>query len=501
MADADGAVAVEPDGSLGPKKLTTIHAVGQALGIGPIFSAGAVTGLVASVAAFNTPLSILLGDIGALGIAYVVSLYARRFMGAGAMYEYLARAVNNSFGIFSGGTYLLGVLMLGSGGIYLGLCFLVQGFFASHLHANIPWWSGGLAGLIVALTLNHFGVRLAVRGVLTLAGLSSIPFLILSIVIIAKGGHSGNTLSVFDPNQTSLNTVFNGILFAILLFVGFEAAASIAEEMHAPRKRIPVAVLGTVAVSAVFFLLVCYAATIGYGKVALLHNAWGSSPDAMGDLAQRYVGSWLSVLIDLAIIFDALSLGIAIMVTSSRLLFALGRDRLLPARLATTSRYDTPVVANAVLAAWGILVLVWTAVTNYAPNGGANVIVTFTISANAGSFLVETIYIFLAVFALGMVWREFSGTGRAWRLLVVLIGLAAPILAFKGSLDPFPTSPNNQAVFIWIGGMILALLWWLYLRATRSEQVRAAAAYAADDPEAGARDLEVGAAQVAGDRF
>jgi amino acid transporter len=501
MADADGAVTVESGGSLGPKKLTTIHAVGQALGIGPIFSAGAVTGLVAAVAGFNTPLSILLGSIGALGIAYVVSLYARRYVGAGAMYEYLARAVNNSFGIFSGGTYLVGVLMLGSGGIYLGLCFLVQGFFASHLHANIPWWAGGLAGLVVALVLNYFGVRLAVRGVLTLCGLSAIPFLILSVVIIAKGGQSGNTLSVFNPSETSLNTVFNGILFAILLFVGFEAAASIAEEMHAPRDRIPIAVLGTVAVAALFFLLVCYAATIGYGKEALAHNAWGSSPDAMGDLAQHYVGTWLSVLIDLGIILDALSLGIAIMVTSSRLLFALGRDRLLPQWLGTTSRYNTPVTAIGVLGAWGIIVLLWTAATDYAPNGGANVIETFTISANAGSFLVETIYIFLAVFALRIVWRDFSGFGAVWRLIVVLVGLAAPILAFKGSLDPFPSSPNNQAVFIWIGGMILALIWCLYLRATRSEEVRAAAAYAADDAEGGVRDVELGTAQVAGDRY
>jgi amino acid transporter len=215
------------------------------------------------------------------------------------------------------------------------------------------------------------------------------------------------------------------------------------------------------------------------------------------------VGTWLSVLIDLAIIFDALSLGIAIMVTSSRLLFALGRDRLLPDWLATTSRYNTPVAANAVLGAWGILVLVWTAVTNYAPNGGANVIVTFTISANAGSFLVETIYIFLAIFALRIVWRDFSGFGAVWRLIAVVVGLAAPILAFKGSLDPFPSSPNDQAVFIWIGGMILALIWCLYLRATRSQEVRAAAAYAAD-PGAGVGDAELvpgAATQVPSDRF
>ncbi len=79
------------EGALGPQRLTTVHAVGQALAVGPIFSAGAVTGLVANVAGFNTPLSILLGSIGALAVAYVISLYARRFVGAGAMYEYLAR--------------------------------------------------------------------------------------------------------------------------------------------------------------------------------------------------------------------------------------------------------------------------------------------------------------------------------------------------------------------------------------------------------------------------
>ena len=36
MADADGAVTVESGGSLGPRRLTTIHAVGQALGHNPI---------------------------------------------------------------------------------------------------------------------------------------------------------------------------------------------------------------------------------------------------------------------------------------------------------------------------------------------------------------------------------------------------------------------------------------------------------------------------------
>jgi amino acid transporter len=482
----DQTVVAEPRADLGPRRLTLIHAVGQALGIGPIFSVGAVSGLVAGVAGFNTPLSIVFGNIGALAIAYAISLYARRWAGAGALYEYLARSVSNSFGVFSAGTYLAGVLMLGCGGIYLGLCFLVQGFFAAHLHATIPWWAGGLAGVIVAFALNHFGVRLAVRNVLIMAGFSSIPFLILAIVIIAKGGIGGNTWSVFDPGQTSVNAVFNGVLFAILLFVGFEAAASIAEEMHAPRKYIPIALILTVFLSAVLYLVVTYAATIGFGRAALLKNAWATSPDAMGTLAQTYVGSWLSVLIDLAIIIDALSLAIAIMVTGARLLFALSRDGLLPGVLTRTSRHNTPLAANVFIAGWGIIMLLWTAVTNYAPNGSANVIQTFTIGANAGSFLVETLYLFLAVYGLVLVWQGWaSWSERWWRLIVVVMAIAAPVLAFKGSLDPFPPEPIAQGVWIWLVGMFLSLVWCLWLRAKRPDRVRAAAAHATDTDDAG----------------
>lgn len=86
---------------LGEQRLTTLHAIGQALAIGPIFSVGLVSGLVANVAGFSTPASIVLGSIGSIGLAYVIAIYARRYAGAGAIFEYLSHAVHNSFGIFS----------------------------------------------------------------------------------------------------------------------------------------------------------------------------------------------------------------------------------------------------------------------------------------------------------------------------------------------------------------------------------------------------------------
>lgn len=480
-----GTPAVAPgreDAHLGPRKLTTLHAVGQALAIGPIFSVGLVSGLVASVAGYSTPLAVLLGSIGSLGVAYVIAIYARRYAGAGAIYEYLAQAVHNSFGIFSAGVYLLGTLFLGAGGIYIGLGFLVQGFFAAHIHTTIPWWVGGAAGLTIAFLLNHYGVRLAIRGVLILACISVVPFLILSAVIIAKGGVGGNTLTVFTPSPTSWNTVFNGILFAVLLFVGFEAAASIAEETENPRRSIPVAVLTAVGLTGLLYVLVTYAATIGFGEAALAKNAWFASPSPMGDLATQYVGNWLSVVIDLVIIIDALSLAIAIMVTASRMLFALGRDGLLPRVVSRTSRYDTPVAGNVLIAVWGIIILIWAGTSHY---GDAvktpNPIEAFNIGAAVGSYCVELIYVFLAIFALKLLWQSrHSEGGLWWKTIAVLVGLATPILAFKGSLDPFPTYPANRGVFITIGIIVIAAVWYGFLHVFRREQVDLAARHAVE---------------------
>jgi amino acid transporter len=465
---------------LGPRRLTTLHAVGQALAIGPIFSVGLISGLIANVAGYSTPLSVLLGSIGAMGLAYVIAVYARRFAGAGAIFEYLAQAVHNSFGIFSAGVYLLGTLFLGAGGIFIALGFLVQGFFASHLSTSIPWWPGGAAALIIAVALNYYGVRVAIRGVLTLALASMVPFAILALVIIVKGGDGGNTLSVFSPSATSWNAVFNGILFAVTLFIGFEAAASIAEETENPRRSIPIAVVGAVALSAVLYLLVTYAATIGFGKAALAKGAWFSAASPMGNLATQYVGNWLSVLIDLVIILDALSLAIAIMVAASRIIFALGRDGLLPRLAARTSRHDTPVTGIAVIGVWSVLLLIWAGITHY----GAAVklpdpIEAFNITSTAGSYLVEVIYVFLAIFALKLLWRSRSDEGGLWwKVIAVLLGLATPLLAFKGSLDPFPTFPNNRAVFIAIACLVIAAVWYAVLHVARPERVRLAARHA-----------------------
>ena len=134
--------------------------------------------------------------------------------------------------------------------------------------------------MALVLALNYLGVRIAIRAMLTFAAISFPPMLLLALIIVVKGGDNGNTLTMFNPGETSLfgvtgGGVLGGVLLGILLFVGFEAAASIGEESSDPHHSIPRALLWTVAVSGVFFVIMSYAFSIGYGRKAVSRGRLG----------------------------------------------------------------------------------------------------------------------------------------------------------------------------------------------------------------------------------
>lgn len=464
-------------GHLGERRLTTIHAIGQSLAIGPMFSAGLLTGLVASAAGFSTPLSVLLGSIGAVCLGYLISLFARRFSGAGAVYEYLVHGAHPSVGVFGAGIYGVGVLFLGGGGVFIANGFLAQAFLAD-IHIHITWWILGLVVLGIAVGLNHIGVRVAIQGVLAMAAISLIPFLILAVTIIAKGGSGGNTLSVFTTSHSSLNSVFHGILFAVTLFIGFEAAASIGEEAREPQRAIPRALIGSVALAGIFYLLITYAGAIGFG-VKDAATVWPPDPSPMGTLAQQYDGHWLSVLIDLVVMLDSISVALAFTVAGSRVFFALGRDGLLPQWAARTSGRDTPLGGNLIILGAGLIAVLLGKITTL---GNAlkvpNNIEAFQISATVGSLLIEAVYAMLAVAAFKIIWTGFTGSARAWRLVVAVGGLATPVLAYYGTLHPFPPYPVDLGIIIPGVCAVIVAIWFLYMQSRHPDRVKNAASHA-----------------------
>lgn len=435
---------------LGQPVLTTADAIAQSLAIGPVFSAAFVAFLIAGAAGGVAPLATLIGAVGTLAVAWIITLYARRYNGAGAIYDYLRRATTPALGLCGAGIYFLGTIFLGGAGIYLVIGAFVSSTLNAHLGWNVPWWLGGLIVAALIFILNHVGVRITTRVQLTLSVLSVTPVVILALAILAKGGVAGNTLQAFNPATSNASAIFHGVLFAITLFIGFEASASLGEETADPRRSIPRAVFGSVLISAVFYLLVVYAADIGYG---LAHtDKWAADPAPLDTLATKYVGGWLATIIDFAIAFDMLAVASAFTATSARGWFALARHGLLPSPLACMSRYRTPIGGNILVLTSAVLFIVATLVLK------VDALTAFGIVSTTGSIMIEVIYVALASAAAGILLRERSPW---WSWPVLIVAVVIPILALYGTVAPFPTWPTSLGVYLAIAGAVVAIVWTL----------------------------------------
>ena len=121
-----------------------------------MFSVGIVLGSVSVGSGWNATLSVLIAGLGVLAIGYAVTVFARRYSGAGAVYEYLTHGAHPAVGIYAAGVFFIGSLFLGGGGIYLGLGILSNGFWTAHISDSAPAsWVFALVFLAVTLALNY----------------------------------------------------------------------------------------------------------------------------------------------------------------------------------------------------------------------------------------------------------------------------------------------------------------------------------------------------------
>ena len=110
---------------------------------------------------------------------------------------------------------------------------------------------------------------------LVIEGTTVALILIVSVVILIKlatgTAPNGNTLdfSVFSvPAGTGTSAVFLGVVFGFLSFAGFEAAATLGEEAHEPRRDIPRAILGVAIFGGLYFIFVTAIEVMGFGTDA-----------------------------------------------------------------------------------------------------------------------------------------------------------------------------------------------------------------------------------------
>jgi amino acid transporter len=140
-----------------------------------------------------------------------------------------------------------------------GLLLLIGGYLQSTIQAEfgvnpLPSWLWTLILIVVIAAILYFGVRVSTRSQLVLALVSILVVTIFFISVMVKLG-SANSLKPFNPSSAAdgWSGIFFGMLYGVLLFVGFETAANLAEETPKPRREIPIAVIGILITAAAIF--------------------------------------------------------------------------------------------------------------------------------------------------------------------------------------------------------------------------------------------------------
>ncbi|MGH3154359.1 MAG: amino acid permease, partial [Streptosporangiaceae bacterium] len=132
----------------------------------------------------------------------------------------------------------------------------------------------------------------------------------------------------------------------------------------------------------------------------------------LGYLTSRYWSPSVLWTIDLTVFLTGLGFVTAAANAAIRIMFAMGRDRVLPGSLARLSRRQTPVISIGCLA---VLTLLLGLPLTYAYGGGR----TFGYLAGAGGLAVALVYLAVNIAVIRAFRTEFRAEFRLWRTLII----------------------------------------------------------------------------------
>ena len=468
-------VVTEEYERLGGKKLSLIDVLAQSVGfIGPVFSAAFIIPLIIGFnfsgrgAGTSTPLAVLLAAIGIFALGWIVARYAKRIHAAGSLYDYVSNGLGKTLGATAGWLYYGGTIVLTTGlGVLLGGYVHDSLLPAWEIDLDIPIWIWDAIFALGLFAVLYFGVKLSTRLQLALALISIAVVLIFFITVIVDLGADNDLAKTFDPTPSGgFSGILFGVLYGVLIFVGFETAANLAEETAEPKRSIPRAVLGSVVIVSLFYLIASYVEIAGFGfdLAVITDPAVASAPIfALGDPSSPYGSEfWLKILL-LVVFLDMLAVYIGAAVASTRGVFALARDRRLPAMFASVSkRYGTPSGAIVFLiAVQAVLIVVAEANdTLLALPDFPHYYSVFVWCATFGPFALVVVYLLMSVGSLfGL--RGDDAFGSV--VVAAIVGIAVTSAAIFGSFYkiPSPTLIAPWAALIW---GVIGLLYMLAVK-------------------------------------
>ena len=452
--------AVAPKTSAGPSQESGIEQFGyvQELKRKLKFSDLLIYGLIfmVPIAPFAIFGSVFQASGGMVALAYIVGMFAmmctansysqmaQAFPMSGSVYTYVGRGITRVLGFIAGWMILLDYVLIPAL-LYLAAAIAMNGMLPS-----IPLWIWLVAFILLNTVVNYFGIEFTakVNKIMLILELIVLGiFLVIGLVAVANGRGNGLSLSAFfDPATFSWPLIFGAVSVAVLSFLGFDGISTLAEENSGTSKSLGRSMIVALLLVGVLFVVQTWVAAMLVPHPADLIKNGDPNGVAFYQAAAQAGGPFLFILTAAA---TAVAWGFAnalvAQAATSRLLFAMSRDRQLPKFLSKIDpKRGVPVNATFVVAGISLalgLYLCWL------PNGLAEIATLVNFGALTAFSLLNVAVIW---------WFMVRQKSRRWFLHLVV-----PLLGFVILIAVIWNASLSAQVlgFVWLAvGIIVGFI-------------------------------------------
>lgn len=441
-----GRTAVGPGLRAGVLGFPTLLAQSIAL-ISPTMTAVLIVPLAFTDAGEGTWLAYLFATVMLSFVVMNLNQFARRSALAGSMYAYTGRGLGPKGGVFSGWTLLWSYAFIAIAGLTGFSIFVNQFLDAIGLHHAVP----AVILFAVSSALCWFvasrDIRLSSLLTLVLEAVSVALILALCVIVLFAHGVS------IDTNQVTLKGVGLGdmnlaVVVCIFSLVGFESATALGGEAKNALKTVPRAVIWSLALTGLFFVIVSYVEVFATRHFA---TSLGSLSAPLNTIADIYKVSYFKAPISVGAAVSFFSLSLSCINAGSRILYPMAQHGVFPHQLSSThSKNHTPAVAISVftLIVFTVpsLMQIWT-----------DPLTTFGDAGTLAAFGFLLAYFMISIAAPMFLRKrgELDMRNKCTSALAILCLLVPTV----GSFYPVPPSPVNRFPYYFLAYIAAGLIW------------------------------------------
>ncbi|KAA0120323.1 APC family permease [Mycolicibacterium sp. P9-22] len=304
-------------------------------------------GVIAVASKGAAPTAYLVATVAMALTALSYGKLARSFPRSGSVYTYARKLLGSRIGFLAGWAILLDYFFLPM------VAWLIMALYLNVQFPMLPVWAWLIVIIAVTTAINAFGIVLADRVNKVLLTLTVLGLIVLVAVCVhhlagASAGASWNAL--WNP-VTSIGAVTAGAAIAAYSFLGFDAISTLSEEVHDARRNVPRGILLTVVIGgAIFFVIALVLQWVHPGSVFEDESTAGYA------IATAAGGKHFADVLNVVGLLGGLASCVAIQASTSRLMYVMGRDGVLPRRTFgyLSSRFRTPLFNLALIALVGL---------------------------------------------------------------------------------------------------------------------------------------------------